>query len=64
MNKLDTLLNDLVLRHAMNLGLKDQMAKQMAKEISICAVQGYNSRAELIGLIKQAIATSGERVSA
>ena len=55
MNKLDNLLETLVSRHALNLGLSNENVDQMVKEISICALQGYNTRAELIGLIKKAM---------
>lgn len=55
MNKLDNLLEKLVSRHAANLGLSIDLREQMVKEISICAVQGYNTRAELISLVKKAM---------
>lgn len=55
MNKLDLLLEKLVSRHAANLGLSLDLRHQMVKEISICAVQGYNTRAELISLVKKAM---------
>ena len=55
MNKLDNLLETLVSRHALNLGLSNENVDQMVKEISICALQGYNTRAELIGLVKKAM---------
>ena len=55
MNKLDNLLENLVSRHAANLGLSQRNVDQMVKEISICAMQGYNTRAELIALVKKAM---------
>ena len=55
MNKLDNLLQTLVSRHAANLGLSQRNVDQMVKEMSICAVQGYNTRAELIALVKKAM---------
>ena len=56
MNKLDTLLERLVSRHAANLGLSIQNREQMVREIAICAERGYNTRAELITLTKKAMA--------
>lgn len=55
MNKLDNLLETLVSRHAANLGLSQRNVDQMVKEIWICAMQGYNTRAELIALLKKAM---------
>ena len=56
MNKLDSYLETLVSRYAANLGLSIELREQMVKEISICAAQGYNTRAELISLTKKAMA--------
>ena len=56
MNKLDILLESLVARHAMNLGLRDDLVAQMVKEIKICVAQNYNTRAELISIVKKEIA--------
>lgn len=55
MNKLDNYLQTLVMRHAANLGLSLELREQMAREIAICAERGYNTRAELIGLVKKAL---------
>ena len=55
MNSLDTLLERLVSRYAANLGLSIDQSEQMVREIAICAIQGYNTRAELITLVKTAI---------
>jgi hypothetical protein len=55
MNSLDTLLERLVSRYAVNLGLSVEQSEQMVREIAICAIQGYNSRAELITLVKTAM---------
>jgi hypothetical protein len=55
MNKLDQLLEKLVLTHAENCGLAKDRQMQMAKEISIMALRGYNTRAELISLVKKAM---------
>jgi hypothetical protein len=55
MNSLDTLLERLVSRYAANLGLSVEQSEQMVREIAICAIQGYNSRAELITLVKTAM---------
>jgi hypothetical protein len=53
MNKLDNLLEILVSRHAANLGLSNDLVDQMIKEINICTMRGYNTRAELIMLVKK-----------
>jgi hypothetical protein len=55
MNSLDTLLERLVSRYAANLGLSVEQSEQMVREIAICAIQGYNSRAELITIVKTAM---------
>jgi hypothetical protein len=55
-NKLDNYLEILVTRHAANLGLSLELRDQMAREIAICAQRGYNTRAELITLVKKAMA--------
>ncbi len=55
MNSLDTLLERLVSRYAANLGLSVDQSEQMVREIAICAIQGYNTRAELITLVKTAM---------
>ena len=55
MNKLDILLEKLVSRHAANLGLTIELREQMVREIAICATRGYNTRAELISLVKTAM---------
>ena len=55
MNSLDTLLERLVSRYAANLGLSIDQSEQMVREIAICAIQGYNTRAELITLVKSAM---------
>jgi hypothetical protein len=52
MNKLDDLLETLVSRHAANLGLSNALVDQMVKEINLCTMRGYNTRAELIMLVK------------
>jgi hypothetical protein len=57
MNKLDILLENLVRNHAQNLGLSSRNENQMVKEISILTFRGYNTRAELITLIKNAMVT-------
>jgi hypothetical protein len=54
MNNLDLLLENLVISHAEKLGLSEEAQSQMAKEMSILAFRGYNTRAELISLIKSA----------
>ena len=56
MNKLDSLLETVVSRHAANLGLSQDLVDQMVKEISMCVQQGYNTRAEIIQLVKKEIA--------
>jgi hypothetical protein len=58
MNKLDNLLEILVSRHAANLGLSNGLVDQMVKEINICTIQGYNTRAELIMLLKKEMAVA------
>jgi len=55
MNNLDVLLEKLVLEHAKNCGLTNSLQLQMAKEISLMANRGYNTRAELILLVKKAM---------
>ena len=55
MNQLDILLESLVTRYAADLGLTEDRAQQMVREIAICAIQGYNTRAELITLLKSAM---------
>ena len=55
MNSLDTLLERLVSRYAADLGLSVELSEQMVREIAICAIQGYNTRAELISLVKTAM---------
>ena len=55
MNNLDNYLERLVTRHAANLGLSIELREQMAREIAMCAERGYNTRAELISLIKKAM---------
>ena len=56
MNKLDNYLEIVVTRYAANLGLSLEMRDQMAREIAICVQRGYNTRAELITLVKKAMA--------
>jgi len=58
MNKLDNLLETLVSRHAANLGLSIELRERMVKEMSICALRGYNTRAELISLTKKALVSA------
>jgi hypothetical protein len=53
MNKLDDLLETLVSRHAANLGLSNALVDQMVKEINLCTMRGYNTRAELIMLVNK-----------
>lgn len=55
MNQLDIFLESLVTRYAADLGLTEDRAQQMVREIAICAIQGYNTRAELITLLKSAM---------
>ena len=55
MNKLDNLLETLTGRYAADLGLSLALRDQMVKEIMIYANQGYNTRAELISLVKKAM---------
>ena len=55
MNSLDTLLERLVSRYAANLGLSIDQSEQMVREIAICAIQVYNTHAELITLVKSAM---------
>ena len=55
MNNLDLLLERLVSRYAANLGLSIDQSEQMVREIAICAIQGYNTRSELITLVKSAM---------
>jgi hypothetical protein len=54
MNNLDLLLENLVISHAEKLGLSEEAQSQMEKEMSILAFREYNTRAELISLIKSA----------
>ena len=56
MNKLDQRLESLVSAYSQQLGLKEIHRKQMIREIGICASAGYNTRAELISIVKSAIA--------
>lgn len=56
MNKLDEKLESLVSKYGQLLNLKEIHTKQMIREIGICASAGYNSRAELIRIVKTAIA--------
>ena len=56
MNKLDSLLETVVSRYAANLGLSQDLVDQMVKEILMCVQQGYNTRAEIIQLVKKEIA--------
>jgi hypothetical protein len=58
MNKLDNLLEILVSRHAANMGLSNDLVDQMVKEINICTMRGYNTRAELIMLVKKELVTA------
>ena len=53
MNKLDNLLEILVSRHAANMCLSNDLIDQMVKEVNICTMRGYNTRAELIMLVKK-----------
>jgi hypothetical protein len=55
MNKLDQMLDTLVRKHAKNCGLNQDHENQMAKEISILVMCGYNTRAELISLLKKSL---------
>ena len=55
MNKLDQKLESLVSEYAQSLNLKEIHIKQLIREIGICAQQGYNTRAELISLVKTAM---------
>jgi hypothetical protein len=55
MNQLDVLLESLVANYAADLGLSAELVDQMVNEMAICANQGYNTRAELITLVKSAM---------
>ena len=54
MNKLDQYLEALVLDYAKALNVPVDLRYQMAREIAICAQRGYNTRADLISLVKKA----------
>jgi hypothetical protein len=56
MNALDDLIKELTYYHCDDLRLSPKLTNQMIKEISICVDRGYNTRAEIISLLKKAIA--------
>jgi hypothetical protein len=56
MNALDDLIKELTYHHCDDLKLSPKLTNQMIKEISICVDRGYNTRAEIISLLKKAIA--------
>ena len=56
MNALDYLIKELTYHHCDDLKLSPKLTNQMIKELLTLAERGYNSRAQLISLLKQAIA--------
>jgi hypothetical protein len=52
---LDRKLERLVFEYTQQLELAADVSQQMIKEIKICADRGYNTRAELISLVKNAM---------
>lgn len=54
MNKLDDKLQTLAADYFTALGLETSLAQFKTKELMICADRGYNTRAELISLVKNA----------
>ena len=58
MNQLDVLLESLTARYAADLGLSEQLIDRMVKEIASCANAGYNTRHELITLVKSAMVSA------
>ncbi len=54
MNALDHKIVELVWDLCDDLELSPKLLDQMVKEISICAERGYNTRAQLISLLKKA----------
>ena len=55
MNALDDLIKELIYHHCDDLRLSPKLTNQMIKEISICVDREYNTRAEIISLLKKAI---------
>ena len=56
MNALDYKIQELIYDYCDDLKLSPKLTHQMIKEISICVDRGYNTRAEIISLLKKAIA--------
>ena len=55
MNTLDHKIAELIWDLCDDLELSPKLTDQMLKEISICAERGYNTRAQLISLLKKAV---------
>jgi len=54
MNKLDQLIEDRALQLFMEQGLNVETAKAKVKELKICVDRGYNTRVQILSLIKVA----------
>lgn len=57
-NLLDRRLERLAYEYFSELGLRPDLVQFKIKELQICVMRGYNTRAELISLVKKAKAAS------
>lgn len=53
MNKLDQLIERKAYEYFSTLGLAQDLVEYKIKELQICVTRGYNSRAEILGLLKK-----------
>jgi hypothetical protein len=54
MNKLDKLIERKAFELFTEMGLDASLVQFKIKELKICVLRGYNTRAEILGLIKKA----------
>lgn len=54
MNLLDKRIERLAFEYFTELGFADSLVQFKIKELKICTERGYNSRAEILGLLKKA----------
>ena len=56
MNMLDKRIQRLAFEYFTELGLNDSLVQFKIKELQICTERGYNTRAEILGLLKKVAA--------
>ena len=53
MNKLDDLIRGKASAYFVGLGLADSLTQFKVEELMLCVERGYNTRAEILGLLKK-----------